>query len=215
MDAKTDTERVRREFLARFFHDVATPLSAVSLHLEGADRRARRGADPTESLAIARAELSKAFELFDCGRDILLEPGRPQETFPFDEFVEACVTGNGAGRPSVAGATGGKIRGDREALTQALVALIGNAIESSGASAVSVVREREAGRLRVRIENPARLPVENAEALFSPRAASAGKNWGMGLARARLHAADAGGTVTLSQEGDRVTAILDLPEEPS
>src|SRR5262249_60785986 len=140
MATKTDPERVRRDFLARFFHDVATPLSAVSLHLEGADRRARRGADPTESLAIARAELSKAFELFDCGRDILLEPGHAPQTFRFDEFVEACVTGNGAGGPSLAGETGGRIRGDRQALTQALTALIGNAIESSGASAVSVVR---------------------------------------------------------------------------
>src|SRR5262249_36564966 len=153
------------------------PLSAVSLHLEGADRRAPRGADPTGSLAIARAELSEAVELFHCGRGILLEPGHAPEAFPFHGFVEAGLTGDGRGGRAVAGESGGRIRGDRQALTQALAALIGNAIESSGASAVSVVREREGGRLRVRIENPARLPVENAEALFSPRAASAGKNW--------------------------------------
>ena len=208
----TDSDRFRREFLARFFHDLATPLSAVSLHLEGADRRARRGADPSESLAIARAELAKAFELFDHGRDVLLEPGRAPETFSFDEFVDASVSGNGAG-PSVSGVTGGRVRGDREALTRALTALVANAVESSGAAAVSVVRERSGAWLRVRVENPARLPVENPEALFSPRAAAPGKNWGMGLARARLHAADAGGTVTLSQDGDRVKAILDLPEE--
>lgn len=215
METKTDPDRVRREFLARFFHDLATPLSAVSLHLEGADRRARRGADPTESLAIARAELGKAFELFDHGRDVLLEAGQPPESFSFDEFVEASVTGNGAGSPAVAGQTGGRIRGDRAALTRALSALVLNAVESSGAAAVSIVRERAGERLRVRIENPGRLPMENADALFSPRAAAPGKNWGMGLARARLHAADAGGTVTLSQEGDRVKAILDLPEELS
>jgi signal transduction histidine kinase len=211
----TDSERFRREFLSRFFHDLATPLSAVSLHLEGADRRARRGADPTESLAIARAELSKAFELFDQGRDVLLEPGRAPETFSFDEFVDSSISGNGSGAPVVSGVTGGRVRGDREALGRALAALVSNAIESSGATAVSLVRERSGNRLRVRVENPARLPVDNPEALFSPRAAAPGKNWGMGLARARLHAADAGGTVTLSQDGDQVKAILDLPEESS
>ena len=63
----------RREFLKRFFHDLATPLSAVSLHLEGADRRARRGADPSDALAVARTELGKAFDLFDRGREFLLE----------------------------------------------------------------------------------------------------------------------------------------------
>ena len=59
--------QTRREFLKRFFHDLATPLSAVSLHLEGADRRARRGADPSDALAVARTELGKAFDLFDAG----------------------------------------------------------------------------------------------------------------------------------------------------
>ncbi|HLN59392.1 MAG TPA: hypothetical protein VK416_12600, partial [Thermoanaerobaculia bacterium] len=47
-------ESAHRDFLRRFLHDVATPLSAVSLHLEAADRRVRRGADPSESLAIAK-----------------------------------------------------------------------------------------------------------------------------------------------------------------
>jgi len=35
----------------------------------------------------------------------------------------------------------------------------------------------------------------------------------MGLARARLSAAAAGGTVRLEQRSDRITAILELPEE--
>src|SRR5947209_18329064 len=69
-------ELAQRDFLHRFFHDLATPLSAVSLHLEGADRRVKRGADPTESLAVARAELSRAFDLFEQGRECLLHSGR-------------------------------------------------------------------------------------------------------------------------------------------
>lgn len=213
MDTEPDSARCRREFLSRFFHDMATPLSAVSLHLEGADRRARRGADPTESLAIARAELAKAFELFDHGREALLETPRPAETIAFDELVASSVGSNGDGLPAAQGVTGGRIRGDRRALTQAVTALLANAVESAGASAVSVFRERAGGRLRVRIENPGRLPAEDPESLFSPRAAGPGRNWGMGLARARLQAADAGGTVRLSQTADRVTAILEIPEE--
>ena len=35
----------------------------------------------------------------------------------------------------------------------------------------------------------------------------------MGLALARLYAADAGGVVQLSQDGERVIATLQLPEE--
>ena len=82
-------ESVHRDFLRRFLHDLATPLSAVSLHLEAADRRARRGADPSESLAIAKEEISRAFDLFDRGRELLLFEPSPDETFSFDELVSS------------------------------------------------------------------------------------------------------------------------------
>ena len=58
--------------LRQFLHDVAAPLSAVALHLEAAARRVAQGADPTRSLDIARAELARAFELFETGREELL-----------------------------------------------------------------------------------------------------------------------------------------------
>jgi len=58
--------------LRRFFHDVATPLSAVSLHLERAARLASRGEDPSDALATARRELERAFALFEQGRENLL-----------------------------------------------------------------------------------------------------------------------------------------------
>ena len=61
--------------LRRFFHDVATPLSAVALHLERASRLAKKGADPAEPLEIARRELDKAFTLFERGRETLLGNG--------------------------------------------------------------------------------------------------------------------------------------------
>jgi hypothetical protein len=37
----------------------------------------------------------------------------------------------------------------------------------------------------------------------------------MGLARARLYAADAGGVVQVGQDGERVSATLELPEDPT
>jgi signal transduction histidine kinase len=60
--------------LRRFFHDLATPLSGASLHLERASRMAARGEDPEEALSTARRELHRAFELFEQGRAELLKP---------------------------------------------------------------------------------------------------------------------------------------------
>ena len=209
---KLTPEEVRQDFLHRLFHDLATPLSAVALHLEGADRRVRRGADPSEALATARSELSRAFDLFEKGRECLLAGSGSPESFSFDELVASSVASNGASGVAVEGKTGGRVRGDRSALEQALSALLTNAIEASGAESVSVRRTREEGRFRVSIENPGTLD-QDPEKLFSPRCARVGRPWGMGLARARLSAAAAGGTVRLEQRSDRITAILELPEE--
>ena len=64
--------------LRRFLHDLAAPLSAVSLHLEAAVRRVQKGNDPSESLATAQRELEKAFELFESGRMKLIKSESPK-----------------------------------------------------------------------------------------------------------------------------------------
>lgn len=201
-----------RDFLRRFLHDLATPLSAVSLHLEAADRRVRRGADPSESLAIARTEISRAFDLFDLGRELLLFEPSSDESLSFDELVSEALAGCNADGARLRGATGGLVKADRRALKEAIEALLSNALETAPARSVSFALERDAGRLRLRVENPGRLPATDVEALFSPRMAAAGKTWGMGLARARLYCAAAGGTVSLEQSGDNVVATLTVPE---
>src|SRR5215467_2752063 len=124
------TALAHRDFLRRFLHDLATPLSAVSLHLEAADRRVRRGADPSESLAIARAEIARAFDLFDRGRELLLLEPSAEEPVPFDELVSSVLAGSGAGEAKVAGRTGGFVRGDRSALSDMLRAVLTNALEA-------------------------------------------------------------------------------------
>ena len=207
-------ESAHRDFLRRFLHDVATPLSAVSLHLEAADRRVRRGADPSESLATAKKEISRAFDLFDRGRELLLFEPSQDETFSFDELVSAVVAGRHAEGARIGGATGGFVKGDRRAVEGAVEALLSNALEAAPARSVSLTLERGGGSLRLRVENPGRLPGADPEGLFSPRLAAPGKTWGLGLARARLYSAAAGGTVSLEQSGDRVVAILTVPEEP-
>ena len=58
--------------LRRFFHDLATPLSAVSLHLERALRLADRSEDPVDALKTAREQLDRAFGLLERGREELL-----------------------------------------------------------------------------------------------------------------------------------------------
>jgi signal transduction histidine kinase len=197
-------DSIRRQFLRTLFHDLATPLSAVSLHLEGANRRLARGEDPAASLDIARSELGRAFDLFDRARELLLSEPREAtlSRFPADEIA-------------VHGTTGGRIAGDRERLCEALSALVGNALEHGSSPPVAVFRERVGDRLLVRVENRGLLPGQDVEKLFAPRTAAAGKNWGMGLALARLYAADSGGDILLSQKGESVVAILTFPEEPA
>lgn len=206
------SESAHRDFLRRFLHDLATPLSAVSLHLEAADRRVRRGADPSEPLAIARQEISRAFDLFDRGRELLLFEPAPDEAFSFDELVSAAVAGHGLDGAGLGAAAGGFVKGDRSAIKEAVEALLCNALETAPVSSVSVALERGEDSLRFRVENPGRLPGADPDGLFSPRLAAPGKTWGMGLARARLYCAAAGGTVSLEQSGDRVVAILTIPE---
>jgi signal transduction histidine kinase len=65
-DGKAPTE------LRKFFHDLATPLSAVSLHLERASRLISRGEDPDDALSTAREQLDRAFALLERGREELL-----------------------------------------------------------------------------------------------------------------------------------------------
>jgi signal transduction histidine kinase len=201
-----------RDFLRRFLHDVATPLSAVSLHLETADRRVRRGADPSDSLAVARAEISRAFDLFDRGRELLLFEPQKQESVAFDDLVSVAVSRCGAGLATLEGSTGGVVRGDPAALAEAVEAILYNALEASGENPVTVELGRNGDGLRLRVGNFGRLPGD-PESLFSPRAAAPGKNWGMGLARARVFCGAFGGVVHLEQSGDRVVATLELPEE--
>lgn len=200
----------RREFLKRFFHDLATPLSAVSLHLEGADRRARRGGDPSEALAVARTELGKAFDLFDRGREFLLEAPGQSQTLELDSAVRAVASEYAGVR--IEGETGARIRGNPGALKTAVSALIANAVEAAEAEAVRVRLGREGSALRVQVENPGQLPTDNAELLFSPKTARAGKNWGMGLPLARVGASDLGGVIRIEQLQGTVRATLEIPE---
>ena len=58
--------------LRKFFHDLATPLSAVSLHLERASRLIARGEDADDALSTAREQLDRAFALLERGREELL-----------------------------------------------------------------------------------------------------------------------------------------------
>jgi len=58
--------------LRRFFHDLATPLSGASLHLERATRLIERGEDASEAMTMVRQQLERAFELFERGRAELI-----------------------------------------------------------------------------------------------------------------------------------------------
>src|SRR5436309_2549836 len=123
-DSAISKDAVRKQFLRTFLHDLATPLSAVSLHLEGANRRLARGDDPAESLDVARAELGRAFELFERGRDLLLSEPRDARVFPFDEWVSSTLKPLAGDGVEVRGSTGGRISGDSDRLSAALPSLV-------------------------------------------------------------------------------------------
>jgi signal transduction histidine kinase len=69
---ETEPVTQSRSALERFFHDLATPLSAAGLHLERAIRQVDKGSDPSEALQVARHELERAFALFEKERAVLL-----------------------------------------------------------------------------------------------------------------------------------------------
>lgn len=171
----------------------------------------RRGADPTEPLSTARTELGRAFDLFERVREFLLEEPQPPETLDFDALARYVAANHPGVR--VEGETGGAVLADRGALAAGLAALVVNAVEASGPSSVVIRLARDGACVRASVENPGRLEVSNPEALFSPKSAGPGKGWGMGLSRARVAAADAGGSVRIEQRDGRVTAILEIPEE--
>jgi signal transduction histidine kinase len=202
-----------QDFLRRFLHDLATPLSAISLHLEAAERRLRRGADPSESLGIAKKEIARACELFDRGRELLVLEPPAEESFALDGLVSDVVAGCDAAGLEMEGSTGGFVRADRRALEEALRELVANALAASPSSPVSVRLERNRDGLVVRVRNPGLVSTPDLESLFSPRMAGPGKSWGFGLARARLFCAAAGGKVKLEQVGEDVVATIELPEE--
>src|SRR5512132_583733 len=128
-DSTSSKDAVRKQFLRSFLHDLATPLSAVSLHLEGANRRLARGDDPAESLDVARAELGRAFDLFERGRDLLLSESREAKSISFDEWVASTLAPLSGDGVVVRGSTGGRIEGDPERLSEALTSLVANALE--------------------------------------------------------------------------------------
>jgi hypothetical protein len=68
--------------LRRFFHDLAGPLSALALQIESANRSLATGKDAAPALARAREELGKAFQLFESGRDALLNDNSPGAETP-------------------------------------------------------------------------------------------------------------------------------------
>jgi hypothetical protein len=76
MTDRPEEGETQKQDLRKFFHDLATPLSGLGLHLERAVRLAARGEDPTEALGVAKRELERAFQLFEKGRDELLVRGR-------------------------------------------------------------------------------------------------------------------------------------------
>jgi C4-dicarboxylate-specific signal transduction histidine kinase len=160
---------------------------------------------------VARAELGKAFDLFDRGREFLLETPENSGALELDSAVRAIAADHGI---PVEGETGGKVRGNPAALKSVLSALVINAVEAGGPNAARIRLSRRGSTLRVEVENPGELPADNTELLFSPKSARAGRNWGMGLPVARVGASDLGGALRLEHQAGVVRATLEIPEEP-
>jgi two-component system, OmpR family, sensor kinase len=219
---------LQRQFVSDAGHELRTPITIIRGHLEllGDDpaERADTVALVTDELdrmarfvddllTLARAERTDFLQLGDVDLDVLTE-----------ELLTKAQALDGDRSWQLEGVGHGRLRVDRQRVTQAAMNLARNAVEHSGpADAVALGSARENGEARiwVRDEGPGVAAADHeriferfARASRGPRRSDGA---GLGLAIARAIAEAHGGRVELRSrpgEGARFTLVLPLDEPP-
>jgi len=218
-----DKERLAAlgQLAAQLAHEVGTPLSSVSVHLQLA--MADKGCPPplNERLKVATGELTRISEII---RDYLAST-RPVAPAPratdlkrlAAEAAEMAALARGAGsRATVAvGAEAETLRTDPALLRQILLNLLSNAHDAAGPDgSVRLAAEVAAGQLVISVsDNGPGIAPEDQKRIFEPfyTTKGRGRGTGLGLSISRELARALGGTIALESEvGRGSTFTIDL-----
>lgn len=218
----------QRDFIRDISHELRTPIAVIRGHLElitenGGDTKGERGA----ALALVTGELDRMSGFVD---DLLLlakteQPGFLRlETVPLRGFCEDIVANARGLAPRewrLEIDSGRSIVADPQRLTQALMNLVGNAVEHTGEAdtiEVGASVRGELARIWVRDSGPGvaqgeqRRIFERFERGRASRAGYEGSGLGLAIALAIAEAHD--GRIRLeSRLGEGATFILELPVE--
>ena len=221
-----DKERLAAlgQLAAQLAHEVGTPLSSVSVHLQLA--MADKGCVPAlnERLKVATGELTRISEII---RDYLAST-RPLAPAPRPtnlarlaaEAAELAALARGAhARARVAVAAEVEaIRTDPALLRQILINLLSNAYDAAGPEgSVALTADRRDGNVVVRVtDDGPGIPAEDRVRIFEPfyTTKGRGRGTGLGLSICRELARALGGTIALESEvGRGSTFSVALPYE--
>lgn len=212
-DRALAADRVKSLFLATVSHELRSPLNAI-IGFTGvllAGTPGALNAEQAKQLGIVQDASRHLLQLINDVLDLSrIEAGEvvvAQEDFPLNDAVEASVE---AARAAAAARglalafqrTPGQpvARGDARRTRQVLDNLLANAAKFTDRGGITVATSREAGRLRVSVEDTGiGIPVEGRETLFRPFARlapdPAREGTGLGLAIAKRLVVAMGGEI--------------------
>ncbi len=215
----------QRTFVSDAGHELRTPITIIRGHLEllGEDPQERR-----ETVALVTDELDRMSRFVDdlltlakAERNDFLQP----EDLDLDVLTEELMAKARALAPRdwrLARTGAGRIRGDRQRITQAVMNLAHNAAQHTRDGDRIELGSEIAGdraRLWVRDSGPGVPPAER-ERIFERFARAEGsrrrsEGAGLGLAIVRVIAEAHGGRVLLDDAHPGATFIIEIPAEPS
>jgi signal transduction histidine kinase len=214
-----------RNFLRRFRHEISTPLSSASLHLEVALRRLKRpgGYDISavlENLQTCQQSLESAAAMLELITDVSREEIEEPKKFSLSASVaraaepfrpEASERGLALEVPEAG--NGPEWFGSPREVERVVTELTRNAVEYS--SSPGVIRwtiEQTSAGTELICRSQGQVPAGDPEHLFGVTRGGAGNGRGFGLLRARRAAQGNGGELTMRLDGDEVAVVLRFPE---
>ena len=225
LDPETRYERDRgealNEFLRRFRHEISTPLSGATLHLEVALRRLLKPggfdlAAVVENLRTCQQSLEAASAMLELIGDVAREEAEEPRTFSLTSSVaraagpyrsQAEDRGLALELPPEAPAPGWF--GSPREVERVVSELTSNAVaHSSPPGSIRWTVEETPSGIELACRSRGRIPDGDPEHLFgvSKRPESPGR--GFGLLRARRAARANGGELSLRQEAEEVCAVV-------
>jgi signal transduction histidine kinase len=223
-----DKERLAAlgQLAAQLAHEVGTPLSSVSVHLQLAMADKGCPAPLHERLKVATGELTRISEII---RDYLAST-RPVAPAPravdlrrlAAEAAEMAALARGAGTRAAVAVAGEveTLRTDPTLLRQILLNVLANAHDAAGPDgSITLAADRSGDQVVIRVtDDGPGIPPEDQARIFEPfyTTKGRGRGTGLGLSISRELARALGGTIALASEvGRGSTFSITLPFVPA